>query len=125
MTAEEKQNSYELLKRYGARWAVLAAIEVDLMKKRVHIPHEISKLLEAAHVKISSGCFSTCEADCSLGKVEASLIPLCSAFGEEYTDGWYELLGRAMSGEINREEISNIPLLKPVETSCGFLECTC
>ena len=53
MTTAERQASYDLLKKYGARWAVLAAIEVDLMKKRVSIPHEISKFLEAAHVKIS------------------------------------------------------------------------
>ncbi|MFC2133002.1 DUF2096 family protein [Bacteroidota bacterium] len=125
MTTAERQASYDLLKKYGARWAVLAAIEVDLMKKRVNIPHEISKSLEAAHVKISSGCFSTCEADCSLSKVESNLIPLCSVYGDEYVDYWYELLGRAMQGQITREDISDIPLLKPVETNCGFLECVC
>ena len=125
MTANDKQASYDLLKKYGARWAVLAAIQVDLLKKRVSIPHNITKGLEAAHVKISSGCFSTCEADCSLSKLESSLIPLCTAFGEGYVDYWYDLLGRAMQGQITREEISDIPLLKPIESSCGFLDCVC
>ena len=125
MTAVERKASYDLLRKYGARWAVLAAMEVDLFKRRVTVPHEISKALEAAHVKISSGCFSTCEADCSLSKIEAGLIPICSGFGDEYVDRWYDLLGRAMQGNIDRTDISDIPLLKPVETNCGFLECIC
>ena len=123
MTSTEKEASYDLLRKYGARWAVLAAIEVDLMKKRVSISLEISKELETAHIIISSGCFTTCEADSILGQIEAHLIPICTAFGDDYVDAWFDLLGRAMQGHINSQEISNIPLLRPIESDCGFLGC--
>ena len=32
---DEKPVAYELLKKYGAKWAVLAAMEVDLSKKGI------------------------------------------------------------------------------------------
>lgn len=121
----KKTESFELLKKYGARWAVLAALHIDLRKKGVNISPEISSELETAHVKISSGCFSTCEASCSLGKVEAGLIPLGSKFGDDYVAEWFDLLGQAMQGEIDIHKISNIPLLQPIKTDCGFLECVC
>src|SRR4030042_6227645 len=120
MTTTEKKSSYELLEKYGACWTVLTAMEVDLMKKGVLIPTAILKELEVAHIKISSGCFSTCETHCSLSKIEGGLISIATKYGDDYLEHWYELLGQAMQGKVDLEKISNIPLLKPVETSCSF-----
>ena len=122
---ETKKVTYDLLKRYGAKWAVLAAMEVDLGKKGIRIPDDTAKGIEMSHVKISSGCFSSCDAHCDLSKIEASLVSKGATFGDEYMDEWFDLLGDAMSGKLDAEKISNIPLLKPVESKCGFLECTC
>ena len=121
----KKAESYELLKKYGARWAVLAAFHIDLRKRGVNIDTEITSELETAHVIIRSGCFSTCEASCSLGKIEAGLIPLGSKFGDDYIEEWFNLLEQAMQGKIDINKISNIPLLQPIKTDCGFLECVC
>ncbi len=123
--ADKKKVSYDLLKKYGAKWAVLAALELDLRKKGVTVPTETSKAIEMSQVKISSGCFSTCEAHCDLAKIEGALIGLGAGYGEEYMDQWIDLLGQAMAGELIHDKILRIPLLKPIESKCGFLECGC
>ncbi|MCP4213050.1 MAG: hypothetical protein GY765_00265 [bacterium] len=123
--SDEKKVTFELLRRYGAKWAVLAAMEVDLRKKGVLVPAETSRDIEMAHVKISSGCFSTCEAHCDLGKIEGSLVSRGASLGDEYMDDWFELLSQAMSGNLPPDKLLQIPLLKPIETKCGFLECSC
>jgi hypothetical protein len=120
-----KKVSYELLKKYGAKWAVLAAMEVNLRKKGAAIPPAISKEIEMSHVKISSGCFSTCDAHCDLSKIEGGLVGLGANYGDEYMDEWLELLGKSMAGELDADKIASIPLLKPIESKCGFLDCTC
>ena len=122
---EEKKVTYDLLKKYGAKWAVLAAMEANLMGKGTVIPTETSRELEMSHVKISSGCFSSCDAHCDLSKIEASLVSLGAAYGDEYMDEWFDLMGHAMSGDLDARKISSVPLLKPIESSCGFLDCTC
>jgi hypothetical protein len=122
---KQKEVSFELLKKYGAKWAVLAAMKADLIKKGTTIPQETAKNIEMSHVKISSGCFSSCEAHCDLSKIEADLVSMGAAYGDEYMDQWFDLMGEAMSGNLGAEKISNIPLLKPIETKCGFLKCAC
>ncbi|MCP5106574.1 MAG: DUF2096 domain-containing protein [bacterium] len=122
---EEKKVTYELLLKYGAKWAVLAAMEVDLMKKGAEIPTAAAKGLEMSHVKISSGCFSSCDAHCDLSNIEAGLIPICANYGDEYMDQWFDLMGEAMSGNLDAKKISDIPLLEPIKSKCTFLDCTC
>jgi hypothetical protein len=124
-TDEERQVSYEFLKKYGAKWAVLAAMEVDLTRRGVSIPTETLKNIEMSRVKISSGCFSSCEAHCDLNKIEGSLVSVASSLGDEYMENWFDLLGEAMTGNIDAQRISEIPLLKPVESKCFFLGCKC
>lgn len=120
-----KKVTFELLKKYGAKWAVLAAMKVDLMKKGANIPSDISKEIELSNVKISSGCFSSCDAHCDLSKIEGSLVSIGANFGDTYMDQWFDLISQAMAGEIDSQKISKIPLLKPIETRCDFLECAC
>lgn len=122
---EETRVSYDLLKKYGAKWAVLAAMEANLMDRGAKIPPTTSKDLEMAHVKISSGCFSSCDAHCDLCKIEAGLVSIGAAYGDEYMDEWFDLMGHAMTGDLDAKKISSVPLLKPIESKCGFMECTC
>lgn len=123
--SEEKTVSYDLLKRYGAKWAVLAAMEVDLRRKGRDIPMEAARGLEMSHVKISSGCFSSCDAHCDLSKIEAGLIPLSADYGDEYMDEWFILMGQAMSGDLDAAKLKSIPLLEPIQSKCAFLDCAC
>ena len=117
--------NHDKLKIYGAKWAVLAAMQVDLMKRGAVVPGETIKALEMAHVKISSGCFSYCEADCDLCRIEGGLIACGTQFGEEYVDGWLVLMADAMAGELDSEKIYNIPALQPIRSQPGFLDCAC
>lgn len=123
-TKDQKVN-YEFLKKYGAKWAVLAAMEVDLMKKGSPIPEVIAKEIETSRIKISSGCFSSCEAHCDLNKIEGNLIPLAANFGDDYVDEWLLLMSEAMTGNLSQERITAIPLLRPIESKCAFLDCAC
>lgn len=125
MEQNEKKQSFEVLKKFGARWAVLAAMNVDLMKRKLSIPHETQTELEMARIKISSGCFSTCDVQCILNKIESSFIRIGANVDENYIDIWLDLLAKSMSGEIDYQTIGEIPLLKPVEMSCIFLRCGC
>lgn len=122
---EENKVSYDLLKKYGAKWAVLAAMEADLTRKGIAVPESTNKEIQMSHAKISSGCFSPCDANCDLTKIEANLVSQGAALGDEYMDQWFDLMGEAMSGTLGPQKISEIPLLKPIESLCGFLKCTC
>jgi hypothetical protein len=117
--------SYDLLKKFGAKWAVLAAMELDLASKGEFISKRTLKNLEMAHVKISSGCFSTCEASCDLGKIEGAMVAIGAQYGDNYMDKWFDLFELAMAGKLESKDIANVPVLKPIQSKCGFLECNC
>ena len=123
---ETKQaNAFDLLKRYGSRWAILTAMSMDMKKKGIQLHSDIHSSLEVARIEITSGCYSTCEIDCTLNKVEGELISSGSGFGETYIEHWVDLLALAMQGGLDYNTILSIPALKPVHTSCGFLKCSC
>lgn len=121
----KQENNFNLLKMYGSRWAILTALRMDMAKRGLHLQTEEASILDVVRIEITSGCYSTCEIDCTLSKVEGQLISLGSALGEIYLDPWLDLLARSMQGKVDYEEILTIPALKPVETSCGFLKCSC
>jgi hypothetical protein len=116
---------FSVLKKYGAKWAVLAAMELDLANRGTYISPRIQKDLEMAHVKISSGCFSTCEASCDLNKIEGTMVAIGAQYGDEYMDRWFHLFEQAMAGDLESKDIANVPLLNPIYSKCGFLECNC
>ena len=66
-----QKEGYVLLKKYGSRWAILAALKMDLEKKGI------------------------------------------------------DLLAKSMKGELDYNRLIEIPALKTVESSCGFLKCSC
>lgn len=123
---ETKQEvGYEVLTKYGSKWAILTALGMDLGKKGITLPHDIHATLEVSRIEITSGCYSTCEIDCNLNKVEGQMIALGSNLGEAYLDPWQDLLGKSMKGELDYDQIIQIPALKPVQTACCFMKCSC
>jgi hypothetical protein len=123
---EARQVSLDMLKKYGTKWAVLAAMRLDMASRGIRIGGEADEQLKLARVQILSGCFSPCEVGCSLSKLEGQLI---SSIGStqcgDYLRPWSDLLARAMRGEIDHERLADIPALKPVEMDCKFLACRC
>lgn len=71
----DPQTKVELavLQKYGLRWAVLAAWDDELRRSGRAAIAEVAKKVEAARVKIASGCFSSCEVGCDLPGIERLL----------------------------------------------------
>jgi hypothetical protein len=124
-TQEARAVSLDMLKKFGTRWAVLAAMRLDMASRGIRIEGEMDEQLKLARVQVLSGCFSPCEVGCSLSKVEGQLISIGSSLGGEYLRPWSDLLAQAMRGEIDPQRIAEIPALRPVEMDCKFLACRC
>jgi hypothetical protein len=116
---------FEVLKRFGGKWAVLAAMSMSMSKKGIPLGAQVSEKIRMARVKIGSGCFSPCEASCSLADIEGQLFAHCHLLSDEEVTGWSDLLGEAMQGKLDYERIVGIPALEPVKSDCQFLGCTC
>ena len=125
MAQGDRTVSFELLKRFGMKWAVLAALVTDLGKRGVRLPPDTNEQLKLTRMKIMSGCFSPCDVGCEFGKLEGQLIALGSALGENYLRPWFDLLGQAMEGRIDPSRISDIPALVPIANDCKWLACRC
>ena len=122
---DERKVSFDWLKKFGMKWAVLAAWVIDLGRRGVRVPAAVNEELKAARMKIMSGCFSPCDVGCAFGKLEGQLISLGSALGEDYLRPWFGLLGQAMEGRIDPGRISDIPALEPIVNECKWLACRC
>jgi hypothetical protein len=121
----DREVSVDLLKKFGMKWAVLAALVSDLGKRGVRVPVDVNEELKLARMKIMSGCFSPCEVGCALGKLEGQLVSIGAALGEDYLRPWFDLLGQAMEGRIDPGRISDIPALQPIANDCKWLACRC
>ena len=122
---DDRKVSVELLKKFGMKWAVLAALVIDLGKRGVRIPTDVNEQLKLTRMKIMSGCFSPCEVGCALAKLEGQLVAIGSSLGEDYLRPWFDLLGQAMEGRIDPRRISDIPALEPIANDCKWLACHC
>lgn len=115
----------EVLKRYGLRWAVLAAWTDELRTRGATLPAGLPGRLEAARVKISSGCFSSCEVGCDLAAIEAALVPADAAGDANSVNFWLDLLGRAMEDDDAMERLLKVPAVRVHYAGCGFGRCAC
>jgi hypothetical protein len=115
----------ELLNRLGARWAVLAAMNLAMHRKGIAVAPGDGEKLRMARVKIASGCFSPCEVACALAEVESRLFSKCHLLPEKDFTEWSDLLGEAMQGKLDYNRIQGIPALEPVKNDCAFLGCSC
>ncbi len=122
---EARKVSFELLKKYGMRWAVLTAMGLDLVKYGIRLSPAVHEQLKLARMQIMSGCFSPCEVGCVLGQIEGQLVAAAASVGEDYVRQWFDLLGRAMQGLLDLHRVADIPALQPVATDCQFLACHC
>jgi hypothetical protein len=122
---EERRVGQEALKKFGARWAVLSAMRLDMAKQGIEVGPDIDKQLSFARMKIVSGCFSPCEVGCTLSKIEGQLVSKGFTLGGKYLQDWSDLLAQAMRGDIDLRRVVEIPALKPVEMDCSFLACGC
>jgi hypothetical protein len=116
---------FEMLKRYGARWAVLAAMTSHMTQKRIDLPRDVFEALKTARGKIESGCFSTCEVACDLSQAEGPLFSHAYLLDESEFQQWSDLLAEAMQGKLDHARIMDIPALAPVKNECAFLTCKC
>jgi hypothetical protein len=116
---------FEMLKRYGARWAVLAAMTTRMAQKGIEVPRDVFEALKNARGKIESGCFSTCEVGCDLSQAEGPLFAQGYLLDEQDFQQWSDLLAEAMQGKLDYERIMDIPALEPIRNDCRFLGCKC
>ena len=116
---------FEILKRLGGRWAVLAAMSLAMHKKGIPVPSDINERLTTARVTIVSGCASPCEANCVLAQAESRLFSQGPALGDEEFMMWSDLLGEAAQGKLDYARIRMIPALEPIQQDCRFLGCAC
>ena len=123
--SEESAAGFELLKRLGAKWAVLTAMTAEMAGKGIKVPTSVNEDLKIARIKLGSGCFSPCDVGCGLSKVEGQLFSQCHLLGDKEVDDWCDLLAEAAQGKLNYERIRGIAAVSPVRGDCEFLKCVC
>jgi hypothetical protein len=116
---------FEMLRRYGAKWAVLTAMTATMAKKGIELPRAVFDGLRSARGKIETGCFSPCEVGCDLSQVEGQLFAQCYLLDPHDFEGWCDLLAEAMQGKLDEQRIQDIPALEPVKLDCRLLSCIC
>ena len=112
---DQENVDLSVLKKYGLRYAILAAWAHSLRDQRIAVPSSLAKPFETARVKISSGCFSVCDVGCDLARIEAVLFTIATTAGQETADSWLDMLGDCMSENTNVDEIEkriNVPAVK-------------
>ena len=124
-TNDKTAFDFEMLKRYGAKWAVLAAMTADMARKGIEVPRDVFEALKTARGKIESGCFSACEVGCDLSQVEGPLFSQGYLLDQQDFQQWSDLLAEAMQGKLDYQRIMDIPALAPVKNDCTFLRCSC
>jgi hypothetical protein len=123
--SEKTANERGVLERYGLRWAVLAAWENQLRSRGAAIPQEVRGKMEEARIKISSGCFSSCEVGCVLGDAEGALTSVEGSRADADLGTWTDLLARTMSEKGDTDHLFGISSIKVIWTDCGFGACRC
>ena len=125
MNSPVDTGNFEALKKYGAKWAVLAAMTADLARKGITLPGTVFEALQTARSKLASGCFSPCEIGCDLSRIEGPLFSQGCILDEQEFQKWSDLLAAAMRGELDYHQILGIPALDPIKNDCGFPACGC
>jgi hypothetical protein len=121
----QQEQQQGVMKKYGLRWAVLAAWWEDLSKRSASLSENVMGKLEVARTKIASGCFSVCEVGCDLGDIEATLTSIDASLSEKRTDHWIGLLATAMADEVDTIALLKIPAVKFHYNDCKLRGCHC
>jgi hypothetical protein len=120
-----KQQDAAVLEKYALRWAVLAAWRTDLAQRAAVLPPDVLTGLETSRIKISSGCFSSCEVGCDLRRIEATLTAVDASSPNEQTDKWLALLGRVMAERLDASELLSVPAVRIRFNDCRVGGCAC
>jgi hypothetical protein len=105
LLTDQSKVELSVLKKYGLRYAILAAWAHSLRDQGIAVPSTLAKPFETVRVKISSGCFSVCDVGCDLARIEAVLFTTATTAGQETADSWVDMLGECMSEQANIDEI--------------------
>ena len=104
--SEKAALEFEMLKRFGAKWAVLAAMTADMTRKGIVLPPVVFEVLKTARGKIESGCFSTCEVGCDLSQAEGPIFSECHHLEPQQFQEWSDLIGEAIFSTPTSSRIS-------------------
>ena len=107
------------------RWAVLIAWATRLRNRNIPVPQAIWNAIDEAQAKLSVGCFSPCEVGCLLNTVEGSLLSIEGSTPQAEVDYWTDLVGKAMSENIDTVELLKVPGVKVHYSSCFDGSCHC
>lgn len=114
-----------VLKQFGLRWAVLAGWRDALNLRKVSLPSDIDRQLEAARFKIATGCFSVCEVAGELSQLEGVLTSADASTDHNWVDFWTDLLANSMQAGAETERILKVPAIKARYRNCGLDLCRC
>ncbi|MFH1262926.1 MAG: hypothetical protein V1495_05735 [Pseudomonadota bacterium] len=116
---------FSVLQKFGLRYAVLGAWHEELRGRGIPFGPELPRQLEATRVKISSGCFSTCQVGCDLGDVERALMSAASSAPDTDVESWMELLGWSMGEPKEISKLLKLARISVQYNNCGFGPCGC
>lgn len=105
--------------RFGWKWAVLAYMAARVIADGKELPTDIVRDLKLARVSMESGCHSLCEVAADLRDLEIRLFTVLLHVSEGEVHAMLELIGKAMNGTIQEQDIDLSPL-KPVLVDCAI-----
>jgi len=109
----------EMYSRFGWKWAVLAYSAARVIANGKELPTDIVQDLTLARASMESGCHSLCEVAADLRDLEIRLFTVLLHVSEGEVHAMLELIGKAMNGTIQEQDIDLSPL-KPVLVDCAI-----
>jgi len=103
--------------RFGWKWAVLAYMAARVLTRGKQLPDDVVKHLTTARAKMESGCHSLCDIAADLRNLEIKLFPAVLHVSQGEVHEMLELIGKAMSGTIQENDIDLSPL-QPLLVDC-------
>lgn len=122
LSPDESRHREELEKmysRFGWKWAVLASMAARVIANEKQLPAGIVRDLTLARASMESGCHSLCEVAADLRDLEIRLFRVLLHVSEGEVHAMLELIGMAMNGTIQEQDIDLSPL-RPVLVDCAI-----
>jgi len=109
----------EAIRKTGGRWAILRCLYEVLCDMRLDLSRSIQRDFEVARSIIETGCRRIRDADILLDWVESKLVE--KAICLDKLDLWEDLLKKAKKGQLTREDIEKVPLMKNLIEKYEFI----
>jgi len=113
----DRDELQEMYSKFGWKWAVLAYMAARVLARGRHLPDDIVQRFTIARAKMENGCHSLCDIAADLRSLEIQLFPAVLHVGQGEVHVMLELIGKAMSGTIQENDI-DLSLLQPVVADC-------